>query len=568
MLIELRIQHFALLDTVEVSFPSGESAVTGETGSGKSLFVDALDFLRGARADKRILHGDETAVVEACFTWTAEEMRTDSMLKKELAELGIPLEERLIIARREFSSKGSRQRLNDVTVTLQSHRRIMELLLDIHAQNAQSLLKTPRTYLPLLDSFIGAPAEKEKKALRDVLAQLQKVQNDLDRLALSPDEVLREKDLLRYQIGEIDEADLPHLDEEELEREYRALISATERLQLANRLYGALSGDRGLRDGLMSCAQTFDQLAHKDNDASSLRDQMWQMEAEAEAMQEDLENYRNTIVIDPQRIEEVDAIFQLLQTLRRKYGQTNDEILAFREQADIRFQQLEHIEQERKMLQEKLASLRLILNEKANNLHALRVSAAAKLEKRVKEELLEMAIAQIAFAIPLTKADVIGPNGQDIVDFQLSTNPGEPMQSLSEVASGGEMSRFMLALKIIASEITAMPTLIFDEIDTGISGRTAQVVAEKLFRLTDKHQIIVITHLPQIAALADAHYAMTKDTEKTETVSSLNELDDRARIDEQARLLGGVHITDVTRKGAREMIEQAKQWKRERKGRS
>lgn len=142
------------------------------------------------------------------------------------------------------------------------------------------------------------------------------------------------------------------------------------------------------------------------------------------------------------------------------------------------------------------------------------------------------------------------------------------MQSLSEVASGGEMSRFMLALKIIASEITAMPTLIFDEIDTGISGRTAQVVAEKLFRLTDKHQIIVITHLPQIAALADAHYAMIKDTEKTETVSSLNELDDRARIDEQARLLGGVHITDVTRKGAREMIEQAKQWKRERKGRS
>lgn len=566
MLTELRIRHFALLDTVKVSFPSGESVVTGETGSGKSLFVDALDFLRGARADKRVLHGDETAVVEGCFIWTEEESATDAALREHFEELGIPLEDRLLIARREISPKGSRQRLNDVTVTLQSYRLVMEMLLDIHAQNAQSLLKSPRTYLPLLDSFIGAQAEKEKSDLRDVLLKRRHVQEQLDKLALSPDEVLREKDLLRYQIQEIDSADLPNLDEEELEREYKALVSATERLQLANRLYGGISGDRGLRDALLSCAQTFDQLSHKDEDASSLRDRMWQMEAEMEALQEDLENYRNTIVIDPQRIEEVDQIFQLLQMLRRKYGQQNEAILAFREQAAQRLEMLNHIEQERKTLQEKQSALTRRLQEKADALHALRVDAAEKLEKRVKEEMLEMAIRQIAFTIPLTKTQTIGASGQDVVDFQISTNPGEPMLSLSEVASGGEMSRFMLALKIIASEITAMPTLVFDEIDTGISGRTAQVVAEKLSRLTDRHQVIVITHLPQIAALADAHYAMTKETRKNETMSFLSELDPAGRIAEQARLLGGVQITEVTRKGAREMIEQARQWKRERKG--
>ncbi|WP_071705571.1 DNA repair protein RecN [Murdochiella vaginalis] len=566
MLTELRIRHFALLDTVKVSFPSGESVVTGETGSGKSLFVDALDFLRGARADKRVLHGDETAVVEGCFTWSEEESATEAALREHFEELGIPLEDRLLIARREISPKGSRQRLNDVTVTLQSYRLVMEILLDIHAQNAQSLLKSPRTYLPLLDSFIGAQAEKEKSDLRDVLLKQRHVQEQLDRLALSPDEVLRERDLLRYQIQEIDSADLPNLDEEELEREYKALVSATERLQLANRLYGGISGDRGLRDALLSCAQTFDQLSHKDEGTSFLRDRMWQMEADMEALQEDLENYRNTIVIDPQRIEEVDQIFQLLQMLRRKYGQQNEAILAFRDQAAHRLELLNHIEQERKTLQEKQAALTRQLQEKADALHVLRVNAAEKLEKRVKEELLEMAIRQIAFTIPITKTQTIGANGQDVVDFQISTNPGEPMLSLSDVASGGEMSRFMLALKIIASEITAMPTLVFDEIDTGISGRTAQVVAEKLSRLTDRHQVIVITHLPQIAALADAHYAMTKETRKNETMSFLSELDSAGRIAEQARLLGGVQITEVTRKGAKEMIEQARQWKRERKG--
>lgn len=566
MLTELRIRHFALLDTVKVSFPSGESVVTGETGSGKSLFVDALDFLRGARADKRVLHGDETAVVEGCFTWTEEESATDAALREHFEELGIPLEDRLLIARREISPKGSRQRLNDVTVTLQSYRLVMDMLLDIHAQNAQSLLKSPRTYLPLLDSFIGAQAEKEKSDLRDVLLKQRHVQEQLDRLTLSPDEVLREKDLLRYQIQEIDSADLPNLDEEELEREYKALVSATERLQLANRLYGGISGDRGLRDALLSCAQTFDQLSHKDEGASFLRDRMWQMEADMEALQEDLENYRNTIVIDPQRLEEVDQIFQLLQMLRRKYGQQNEAILAFRDQAAHRLELLNHIEQERKTLQEKQAALTRQLQEKADALHVLRINAAEKLEKRVKEELLEMAIRQIAFTIPITKTQTIGANGQDVVNFQISTNPGEPMLSLSEVASGGEMSRFMLALKIIASEITAMPTLVFDEIDTGISGRTAQVVAEKLSRLTDRHQVIVITHLPQIAALADEHYAMTKETRKNETMSFLSELDPAGRIAEQARLLGGVQITEVTRKGAKEMIEQARQWKRERKG--
>ena len=287
-----------------------------------------------------------------------------------------------------------------------------------------------------------------------------------------------------------------------------------------------------------------------------------------EALQEDLEEYRNSIVIDPRRIEEVDGIFTLLQMLRRKYGQTNATILAFREQADNRLQLLDHIEQERNALQEKQHSLRLALQEKADTLHSLRVAAARQLEKRVKEELLEMAIQKISFAIPFDKANTIGATGEDIVDFQISTNPGEPMQSLSEVASGGEMSRFMLALKIIASEITAMPTLVFDEIDTGISGRTAQVVAEKLFRLTKRHQVLVITHLPQIAAIADTHFAMKKISHEQETISSLHELSEEERIAEQARLLGGVHITDITCNSAREMIEQARQWKAEQRGMS
>lgn len=568
MLVELRIQHFALLEKIELSFYPGESVVTGETGSGKSLFVDALDFLRGARSERRILHEARPAIVEAVFIPAPEEICEGSPLRECLEALGIPYEDGNIIVRREFSAKGSKQRLNDISVTLQSLRTVMALLLDIHAQNAQNLLKSPSTYLPLLDAYVGKDAIPLKECLKKDLVSREKVAAKLQALALSPEEVLRETDLLHYQIQEIEDAHLEDLNEEALEQEYKSLVSATERMRMAARLSEALEGDRGLRDGLLRCAQAFDELAGNDASASDMRDMMWQIEAETDTLRSDLSRYRNGIVIDPMRIQEIDTIFQMLQNLRRKYGQNFSEILAFRDTAEKRLALLQGIEAEREKLRQEDRSLEVSLEKNAAALHDLRRNAAHKLEDRVKSEMLEMAIKSMSFSIPFTKTESIGRNGYDRIDFRISTNPGEPMQSLSEVASGGEMSRFMLAMKIIASEISAMPTLIFDEIDTGISGRTAQVVAEKISRLTEHHQVIVITHLPQIAALADTHYEVVKETHGASTITVMHELDEAGRAAEQARLIGGVHITETTRSSAEEMIEQAKRWRMQRKGRS
>ncbi|MDD7592961.1 MAG: DNA repair protein RecN [Peptoniphilaceae bacterium] len=559
MLTGLHIQHFALIDDVDVTFTAGESVVTGETGAGKSLFVDALDFVRGAKADKNILRDDEPAVVEATFRLSEDDSVVDVF-----QDADIPWDDDSVIVRRTLTKSGARQRINDRSVTQQTLREVMALLLDIHAQNAQSLLKNPKTYLPLLDAFIGEEAAAIKQQISEGLDAFRRVGRELAALDLTPEEAARRRDLLQFQKREIEEADLEHLDEEAIAEEYRALSSAAERLQTANQLMRALDGDRGLREGIKNVAFLFDELARRDGAADEMRDLLWQMDAEVESVIDGLERYRSHIVIDEARMHEIDQLFELLQRLKRKYGRDTEAILSFYETVLSELDALDHLENRRQEAEAKKAHLEQVLRREADALHDLRVEGAARLEKRVKEEMLQMAVKRMDFAIPFTRLEEMTASGRDAIDFQLSTNPGEPMHSLSEVASGGEMSRFMLSLKIVASEIAATPTLVFDEIDTGISGRTAQVVAEKVHRLSETHQIIVITHLAQIAALADTHYLMKKEVRSGRTVSEMHELSDAARVDEQARLIGGVKITEITRESAREMLLQAQSVRRGR----
>lgn len=559
MLTGLHIQHFALIDDVDVTFTAGESVVTGETGAGKSLFVDALDFVRGAKADKNILRDDEPAVVEATFRLSEDDSVVDVF-----QDADIPWDDDSVIVRRTLTKSGARQRINDRSVTQQTLREVMALLLDIHAQNAQSLLKNPKTYLPLLDAFIGEEAAAIKQQISEGLDAFRRVGRELAALDLTPEEAARRRDLLQFQKREIEEADLEHLDEEAIAEEYRALSSAAERLQTANQLMRALDGDRGLREGIKNVAFLFDELARRDEAADEMRDLLWQMDAEVESVIDGLERYRSHIVIDEARMHEIDQLFELLQRLKRKYGRDTEAILSFYETVLSELDALDHLENRRQEAEAKKAHLEQVLRREADALHDLRVEGAARLEKRVKEEMLQMAVKRMDFAIPFTRLEEMTASGRDAIDFQLSTNPGEPMHSLSEVASGGEMSRFMLSLKIVASEIAATPTLVFDEIDTGISGRTAQVVAEKVHRLSETHQIIVITHLAQIAALADTHYLMKKEVRSGRTVSEMHELSDAARVDEQARLIGGVKITEITRESAREMLLQAQSVRRGR----
>lgn len=557
MLASLRLENFAILESWSLDFEAGETVITGETGSGKSLFVDALQFLLGARADRSLQREGLPMLLEGIFVLEEE----DREILECLDRYELPRDENRIIILREFTQKSSKIRLNGQAVTLAQLKEIAGRLMDIHSQNAQSLLGNRKNYLPLLDLQIGDPAEVKKEALQRGLRQWRVLREQLESLDLSPEEAAREQDLLRYQIREIDQADLANLEEDALNREYKDLSSSVERLEQASAIYSALAGEGDpLKYRIQAIARELDQLAQKDQELKPASELCWQMQAEAESLQDDLERYRDNVRIDPQRLKEIDQIFRLLQNLRRKYGTDIEEILAFRDRAHARWEELRQLDQNRSEIKASQKKLENELYREAEELTQLRRKAARGLERRMTEELEEMAIPHVEFRVQFTKRNEVKENGQDDVDFMISTNPGEPMQSVSQVASGGEMSRFMLALKILVAEIQRIPSLVFDEIDTGISGRTAQVVAEKMHRLTNDRQILVITHLPQIAALADQHIVVQKEASENRTLSRAHILTEEERVEEQARLIGGVHITEATRSGARDMLRQAKEW--------
>lgn len=562
MIEELHIQNFALIDDWSIEFGEGETVVTGETGSGKSLFVESLSYLLGSNLDRSVIRDpNKDLLVEGVFFID----KGSEDLNKILADEGIELEEGRLIIKRWTGLKGSRQKINDRSVTKKFLESISENLMTIHAQNAQSILTKRDSYGDLLDLYLGQRAEDLKKDLKKLLDNERNIQASLDELELEPDEIERERDLLTYQIDEINRADLEDLDEDDLNKEYKGLQSAIERLEESGQALQVLSGrDYSIRGAVNSLAQALDRLCEKNNlmglqaddNLEKARDLAWQVEGETALVLEELEAYRSSIIIDPERIDEIDDIFKTIQSLKRKYGSSFKEILEFRDRATEKLEKLNHLNEIRDGLLEQAEQNKFKMQKSADDLSRLRKEAARSFESRIEEELKDMAIKHISFSVNFEEVK-IGPKGQDRIDFLISTNEGEKAQSLSLVASGGEMSRFMLAFTILCSEIGRQGSLIFDEIDSGISGRTAQKVSEKMAGLSHKRQLIVISHLPQIAAMADRHMKIHKEVLGGKSYSRINELDRTGRIEEQARLIGGAKLTDITRKSAEQMLDQA-----------
>lgn len=556
MLLQLGIQNFAIIEAWRTDFEPGETVITGETGSGKSIFVDALLFLTGARADRKLARDPGKRMrVDGLFSVD----RRNRNLLDALAEADIPCDEETLLISRELDAKSSRILINDRMVTLAKLKEITEMIMDVHAQNAQSLLADSKQYINFLDESIGEPIAEKQRRLRELLKQDRDLAASLEALDLSPEAVARELELLDFQIDEIRSAQLKSIDEPALNAEYRRLTGATERYGETSKIAAALNGGTPVRDIIRRMAVTLDELYRKDSESEPIKDLVWQIDAELETLTDEVERYRDGIIIDPHRIDEIDAIFTMLQSLRRKYGSDIEAILKFYADAKARRTALTSIEQRRAALAHERERLAREIVELADDIHGDRAAAAQTFEQRIKSELVQMAIRKIDFKVELHRLKEVGARGYDRVEFMISTNPGEAMRPLNEVASGGEMSRFMLAFKIVTAQIRKLSTLVFDEIDTGISGRTAQVVAEKLFRLGTRHQVLVITHLPQIAAMADAHCEIRKHVEAGVTHSTIRRLEGDARIEEQARLIGGVNITSVTRRSATEMLAQAAQ---------
>jgi DNA repair protein RecN (Recombination protein N) len=586
MLLELAIRNFAIIRDLRVAFSPGFQALTGETGAGKSIIIDALGAVLGSRLSSDLVRTDaDSAWVEAVFDVSEFTSRPD--FRAVLADTGVEAEDGMLILTRDIRDSGrSVARVNGRTVPARALAAIGEMLVDIHGQSEHLSLLRPAEHLLILDRYAGTEAARLEFA--QVVRRYQEIAREIDRIQSSERERAQRVDLLRFQVEEIEAAALREGEEQDLLRERQVLNNAERLRELAQVSYQLLEGGDdmtadptpGALDNLRRATELLDEVNRLDpgNDATvtQIREALFLLEESAPAVRD----YAETIEADPSRLEEVEERLLLLKQLQRKYGATVTDILAFAETAAGELATLESSEQRIDELRDEERRLLGEISERAGDLSRRRRLAATTLEQAVEQAIADLHMGGAQFAVDF--AELGGPlrvtcaieggererpfdvTGVDRVEFLIAPNAGESPRSLARIASGGETARLMLALKSILSDVDATPTLVFDEVDVGVGGRSGQAVGEKLWGVSRRHQVIVISHLPQIAAFAERHYRITKLESGGRTETQVDLLDERERVDEIAAMLDGAPVTDVSRRNAEAMIERIAGWTRER----
>jgi len=552
MLRELSIRNLAVIEHVTVQFGQGFHAFTGETGAGKSMVVDALSLLAGARGSADMIrHGCEKADLEAVF-----DLPPEHPVWEVLNRLGIeadPAESLLV--RRELSRQGkSAARINGQNAPLAMLREVGDCLIDIHGQHEhQSLLRTER-HLDWLDAVAGRELAGLKEEYGRLWEDYQETIRERRRLEADVRQQMQMLDLYRFQLEEIEKARLKPGEDESLADERRKLMHAEKLAESVAEAHDLLYGSKGLA-ALSKAVSLLEEVAAID--PAAFRPMVEQLQSAYYAVEDaafQLRDYRDRLEFEPERLAQIERRLDVLHALKRKYGDTVEDILAYRDRIREEMDRLENRDERLRELVEAEESLRAGLAGLAERLSALRRDAAARLSEEIVRELAELNMPRSVFEVRMERTE-LGPSGADAAEFLLSTNPGEPPKPLAKIASGGEMSRVMLALKTVFARLDRIPVLVFDEVDAGISGRTAQAVAEKLTRLAGSCQVLAVTHLPQVACMADRQYAIRKDVrEDGRTVTAVRELSESERVEELARLLGGVEVTEKTRHHAQEML--------------
>jgi DNA repair protein RecN (Recombination protein N) len=569
MLLELSIHNFALIEKLNIQFEHGLNILTGETGAGKSIIIDAVNMAIGERSDKAYVRtGADKAVIQAVFCVENQN------LKEIFDENGIDFSDgQTIILTREIYANGrSVSRVNDRTVTLSLVKEISKHLLDIHGQHAHQSLLYPENHIDILDAFEEESLIDLKKQVADKFFYLQTLKNKLASLGGDQFETERKKELLRFQLNEIDGAKLCKDEEEELNYQHQ-FLSNSEKIYNAMenayiRIYEGTPTYSPITDILGNIINELDEIKQFDEKIATIHDTLRDSLYTIEDVAREIRNFRDRIEFNPQLLEQIEKRLDIIASLKRKYGKTIQEILSYREkiynelnELENREQIIEHLENEIDQIQSELFVLSKQLSDK-------RKKIAQKLENHISEELSSLNMKQATFKIHFYKNQdekqmpVFTSKGIDKVEFLISTNSGEPPKPLAKIASGGEISRIMLAFKTILAKTDSTPTLIFDEIDSGISGQTANIVGEKLAKISKEHQVLCITHLPQIALMADHHYYIEKISHNLSTITVVKKLKERDRIIELGRLLGSKTLTDLTLQHAKEMIQTGIQFKK------
>lgn len=531
----VRIKNLALVEELEWQIGPGFIAVTGETGAGKSIIIGALQLLLGERADKTLIRtGADLCTVEAIFS--GEELRK---LNPQLIEAGVEPSESDLIIKRSFSATGgTRQFINGSPTTLSILKNLGDDLVDLHGPHDHQSLLSPEKQLSLLDSF--ARAEGELDEYRKHYRQLQTL--TAEHAALNTAETAREQelDLLRHQVTEIGSAKLVAGEEGEIENRYKLASNSKRLIELASAVAAKLSeADGSVLSQLAETQRLLRELEKIDNSIAQFSSAHATSVVELSEIARALSGYAEKLDLDPAQLAALEQRVSLFESLKRKYGGPIAEVIAFGERASERMRKIEGRDAELERLAKEIETVRGQMNGAGEALRKRRVKSAPKLSENIRRNLRDLGFRQSEFDAKLTALDEARPNGFDSVELLFSPNPGEPLKPLRAIASSGEISRLMLAIKSALAAHDAIPLLVFDEIDTNVGGEIAHAVGAKMQTLGRDHQVICITHLPQVAATASSHFVVTKEVVRGRTYSQLSEVSGKTRRDEIARMLGG-----------------------------
>ena len=556
MLENLHVKNLALIEEEDITFLDGLHILSGETGAGKSIILGALGLALGGKVSKEMLRdGDKEALVEAVFRVTRESQR------KQLAALDVePYDDQIILSRKITESR-SVAKINGEMVPAVKMKQVGDIFLDIHGQNDHQSLLHKKKHLEMLDEYAKSEVQPLKERMHTAYkkyAQKQQEWQDADRMDGDRE---REISFLEYEIHEIAEANLQVGEDERFESQYRRLSNSKRIMEALGEAQQMSAGADGASDQIGRAIQRLHQVVVYDEALSPMLDSLSDIDSLLSDFNRDLSQYMSEAEFDEELFAQIDGRLNEINRLKDKYGSTIEQILAAKEEKEERLQKLQHYEEYLAKLSEECKQAKKEAEDAAFALSSMRQRYAKELSKKVEDALLDLNFLDVHFSMEFLQAEKIGMDGYDDAQFMIRTNPGEPIRPLKDIASGGEMSRIMLAIKTVLAEHDDIDTLIFDEIDAGISGRTAQAVSEKLHLVAKEHQVICITHLPQIAAMADHHYLIQKDVVGNETISSIEALSYHDSIKELARMLGGTTITQTVLDNAKEMKELAQQKK-------
>lgn len=551
MLKNIHVKSFALIDEVEINLASGLNILTGETGAGKSIIIDAVNFALGQRVSKDVVRDDaEYALSELVFEIN------DDKTKERLNQFDIPLDDNEVLIQRKITNGKSTARINGETVTLSTLKLIAAGLIDIHGQHDNQSLLSKASQQNLLDTILSDELKELLIRMKDTYVNLNNKISEYEQL--NTKEAEKEIAFLQYELNEIDSASLHEGEDEALESDYKKMNNSKRIADLvsgAHRITGYDSEGAGSLIG--RALSMIRQASSIDDDAKDLELILNDIDGLLNDFNRSIADYEMSLDFSDEDYKNTEDRLNLINSLKNKYGKSIKEILDKRDEFEDELNRLLNADEYKSALLSEIASHKKEAYKLCKEISAIRKKGAKKLSGEIADALLDLNFLDSQFEIKVTSDEEnMKQSGYDDIEFFISTNPGEALKPLNQVASGGEMSRIMLAIKsVCANDSTA--TLIFDEIDTGISGRTAQKVSEKMSRIAKEHQVIVVTHLPQIAAMADTHFEISKSVNNGRTITSIETLSEEGKIKELARMLGGVTITEKVLENAKDMKKQA-----------